>query len=151
MSWFHHSAAPVPETSRRASRPAILSAASRPALTQLATHDVDLPQPAERVALAQLADDLVEATVVGHVECLALALREGGELDRRDELVLGPADHVGEAARGVRIACHRVIEEVHERGAQLAQQQSLADLVEDVRVLGQPKVCPMVRQHAVAE
>jgi len=116
-----------------------------PTLDQLAAHYLDLPQPAQGIALAQLLDDAIETTIVGHIEGLALALRERGKLRRGHELVLGATDHLREAAGRVGVARHGVVEEVHECRPQLTQQQALADLIQDVRVLRQPKVRAMVR------
>ncbi len=118
---------------------------------ELATHAFHLPEATQGVTFAQLRDDLIEATVVTHIERFAFALSEGSKFRRRDELVLRPADHVREASCGIRIARHWVVQEVHELRSQLAQQQALADLIEDVRVFRQPKVCPVVRQDSVPE
>lgn len=68
-----------------------------------------------------------------------LGLDEGAELLGRDELVLGPADHLGEAAeRGQRVERQVVVDEVAQLRAQLAQQQDLADLVEDAAAVRPP-------------
>ena len=84
------------------------------------------------LALAQRIERLVPGIAAeAEGEGLLASRHEVGVLGRRDQLVLGPRDHVGEATqRGHRVALEPVIEEVAHPWAQVAQQQALADAVE---------------------
>ena len=133
-----------PTTSRRASRLAIFSAASRPLVDQLAAHDLDLPQRC-RARPARAVDRRSSRTRrrrTGSSNASRLAVRVGEVLVRRDQLVLGAADDVREAPGGVRVARHGVVQEVRELRPQLAQQQPLADLVEHVRACRRGRARP---------
>jgi hypothetical protein len=152
LSLFHQSASPVPTTSRRTSRLGRLGASFEAPVGELSAHGPDLPDAALGLSGAEVVEHLVEgARAVLDLERLALGLGVGHVFLRGDQLVLGSADHVGEAACGVRVARHGVVEEVGEFRPQLAQQQALADLVEDVSVLVQAELGAIVTQDAVAE
>ena len=85
-------------------------------------------------------------------EGLLASLDEVGVLGRRDELVLGPRDHVGEATeRRHRVALEPVIEEVAHARPKVAQQQALADAVEQAGAGVEARLGGVLTEQPVAE
>ncbi len=102
---------------------------------------------------AQIVDRLLEgAGTVPVVEGVALRAGVGRVLVGRDQLVLGARDQIGEAAeRGHRVPGEVVVEELAHVRQQVAQQQSLTHLVEQLRITGDVGFGAMLAQQPVAE
>ena len=104
VSWFHQMASPVPDRPRAAPRgSAIFAAASARPVDHLAAHDVDLPQVAACLPLAQAIDasSRIRSAPFWMSNASRMRVRVGEVLLRRDQLVLGAADDVREARGGV--------------------------------------------------
>ena len=88
---------------------------------------------------------------MAHLECRALGVDEPPELGRRDELVLGARNQVGEAVRRTAPGADVVVQEVAQLGPELAQEQALADVVEQVLRVREAELGAVVAQQPIAE
>ncbi len=106
------------------------------------------PDHAHRLQVAGAVQALgggVEAAVVQFVS-VAFGLHEGVEVVGADQLVLGAVDEPHQAAQGP----VRVVAQV-KGGRDLAQEEQLADAVEDVRACREPGVGGVLGEDALAE
>src|SRR5207247_3998407 len=109
--------------------------------------------PAPGVAPGALRECVAKGVdPVTEVKRLAPGPRERSVLLRRDQLVLGPADEVGETAvRPWRIEGGAVVHEVGEPGPQLPEEKPLADRVQHDRLVLEPQLGTMLTEDPVTE
>ncbi len=127
---------------------------SRVSLVQLRrAYLPDAPKLVAGPPRTQVVDRLLIRTCpVFPLEGETLAQRVVGVLIGRDQLILGPRDHLGEAAERLhRTPGQVVVEEVAQLRHKVTQQQPLAHIVEQVGITGQPSFCPMLAQQPIAE
>ena len=162
-NWLRRRALPSPAIARRASRSADLldrrevrGGRVRAGLLRalLASEGrigrTDVAQRVEvALGLEPLEGSLEAAEAVFEGE--ALAVGEGREVVRRDELVLGPVDEGHELVEPVvGIAAPAVVEQ-RQVTPDITQQQQLADAVEHIGLRRQARVSGRLGEHAMAE
>ena len=99
------------------------------------------------VAVDEESSGRIGVAAVSVLEDPLLAGDEGVEVVRRDELVLRPVDELHELRQ---VPGGRVIDQAEVR-AELAEQEQLADPVEDVRVAGHVRIGRALAQDPMAE
>ena len=110
---------------------------------------IGAPDIADRreVAVDEESGGRIGVAAVSVLEDPLLAGDEGVEVVRRDQLVLRPVDELHELRQ---VPGRRVIDQA-EVWPQLAEQEQLADAVEDVRVAGHVRIGGALAQDPMAE